>query len=97
MRVLRAFFHVLSILIFGTVLSSGASASPQQATAPPPTPKSVAPPSAQTGRSGWDPDLPKRARPLQAPPPLPARTLPARFLSRMRAVWLMSLSPTVLS
>jgi len=69
MRVLRAFFHVLSILIFGTVLSSGASASPQQATAPPPTPKSVAPPSAQTGRSGWDPDLPKRARPLQAPPP----------------------------
>ena len=69
MRVLRAYFYVAAILIFGAVLTPGASASPQQATAPPPTPKSVAPPSAQTGRSGWDPDLPKRARPLQAPPP----------------------------
>jgi Divergent InlB B-repeat domain len=68
MRVLRAFFYVAATLIFGAVLTPGASASPQQATAPPSTPKSVAAPSAESGKSGWDPDLVRKARPQQAPP-----------------------------
>jgi len=69
MRVLRAFFYVVAILIFGAVLTPGAGASPQQATAPPTTPKSAAPPSPESGKSGWDPDWgPRKARPQQAPP-----------------------------
>ncbi len=69
MRVLGTFFYVVAILVFGAVLTPGASASPQQATTPPSAPKSVAPPSAETGKRRRDPDLPERARPLQAPPP----------------------------
>jgi Divergent InlB B-repeat domain len=68
MRVLRAFFYVTATLIFGAVLTPGASASPQQGTTPPPAPKSVAAPSAETGKRGGDPDLVRKARPQQAPP-----------------------------
>jgi Divergent InlB B-repeat domain len=70
MRVLRAFFYVVAILIFGAVLTPDASASPQQTTTPAPPPSKsdgVAPPEKKT--TGWDPDLPRRARPQEVPPP----------------------------
>jgi hypothetical protein len=69
MRVLRAFFYLGATLIFGSVLTPGAGASPQQATTPQAAPKSAAPPSPESGKSGWDPDWGvRKARPQQAPP-----------------------------
>jgi len=64
MRMLRAYFCVVAILIFGAVLTPGADASPQHATNPPPSKSDgVAAPE----RKG-DPDLVRKARPQQAPP-----------------------------
>jgi hypothetical protein len=68
MRLFRALSSTFAILLLAIAILLGApagAANPQQSTSPQSKSDGVAPPDKERG----DPDLPKRARPQQAPPP----------------------------